>query len=534
MSKVSKMVGVLVFAVITVLFLQSGLLGVTASASEEQEVISPEITEVEISEEGQQLELEKGEEYKLSYLVDGEGWNFEEIKYRLNGSENWEIYDIDLYDDENENEHVVIEKAEENETDRVSLKVKCKTNDLSDIGVFLLNELTGETKEYASQTVVVDKPEPTPKPEPDYPNQPEEPEQPDKPEQPEEPDEPDQPEEPKITLTEENLVINEDGSFAFRIPEGALPEGAVIKYKVNGVEVDDDYSLSGTGAYIITATYTLPGADKENEAKAIFNVGNEETNAEYTVDLEQAETETGKVGVTVHLSDIHTSQGLIGFQFDVEYDKGEMTYDTAEANSPEWDFAFINGLDKGMATTNKSFISGDTEVATFIFELKDEDATDIILNVKNPYGPDRSNNKHYADDVSIVLNPSAPQYKVTVPKVENGMSVLTDIAKAAIPSQVEESEDDEDETEENVSSMPEDTSDDEQDGNHSDATDITAEAKENDADQENTSILSESEQTETESKNMPETVEESTIIPTSEPTDIDQNASIPEEVETEE
>lgn len=455
MHKTKERVGMFALALVLLLVVQVFSLKVSAQAMAEDEVTPEEITEVEISEEEQQLDLVQDKEYLFSYIVEGEGWNFHEIKYRLKEFEDWEIYDWELYDEENENEHIVIKLCEENEQGKVSMKTKCKTNEIASIWVTLANELTGETLEYKPVTNIVDQETPTPTPAPPV----YEPTDPPAPTVTPEPTATPEPEKKPIVLTEKNLIINDDGSFTFRLTEDDLPEGAVVKYKVNGVEVDDNYSLSGAGAYVITATFTVPDTNEEKEAKGLYTVKNE-TAPQFKVEAEQAETGEGQVGFTVSLTDIHTNQGLGMLQFDVEYDKDVMTFDVANPNSPDWHFANVSDYDKGMAMSDKSFLNTNTEVATYIFNLEDPNAKDIVVNLKDNKGYDGRYNSYQTDDVSIILNPSVDVCEITLPAVTNGISLLGDIATKSLPTETKEDDETEEDSQEDVPAEVDEISDD--------------------------------------------------------------------------
>ena len=569
MHKVRDRLGLFILALI--LIVQVVLFQTSASAASVQE----ELTEIEISEEEQKVNLVKGEEYILSYLLEGEGWRFDEIKYRLNESQNWEIYDMDLYDEDYENDYIVIEEYKaEDIFDRISLKVRCKTNDLSDIGVVLLNDLTGEVKAYASQTVVTE-PELTPTPEPNYPEEPTPSPEPDLEEIDtsgwvfqgisttydgkehvvevkglpdwvtpvynvdnkrtnagktvvtvsfEVPEGYKKPADMTAEINIEKAPLQEwiltdsmanvqaldDGTYKVIATGGKTPSGIGLKYTVNGKPVDGEFKITGAGAYIVAVDYDIPeelagNYNKPTPTKVIYNIKERHNNDwEFDVGKDSWYNEPGKVKVDVGINNIpDVPKDVYGIQYKIEYDKDAISlktiqlHDGTNGTTSKWNstddplmgsvVSVKNGL---VAAYAKSWIDYYAHVADYVFEIVDENADDIVINITGVSLMDMSLKKLPISNVGYVVKNTSTKYELTLP-FTNALSTLADMAMNSVKPAEESSKETGDdkmseEVEENVSSESEYTSEGTDESNNSTTDNTTTELQETIEKQENT------------------------------------------------
>lgn len=146
MSKIFSKVSACLLVV--VLLLQGIVLDAHATEASTHEVTSDEVIEIEFSDENSELKLVKDKVYLLSYPVDGDGWQVTKLQYYLD-SEGW----VTLKEGE-ENDFFAFEGFE-SMSERVCIKLRCKSDQVVGFKSYLDNTITGEKRECASTVKVI-------------------------------------------------------------------------------------------------------------------------------------------------------------------------------------------------------------------------------------------------------------------------------------------------------------------------------------------------------------------------------------------
>ena len=397
------------------------------------------VTEMFFTEEQEEVYLEPGKVYLFTYLVDGEGWEVENI--------------------EADDNIITAEKWKYQEEGKVSVKVEVKEFICASIKVHIKNRITGEKKLLTCE--LVDKPvlrdfnvgssdfgsfsgvindtvenenavdesidEPTVEP-----NEPNEEETVDKPsfntptnnggnegenKEPDNEDEEDDIVIEKITiqpisLTDENIQLLDNGNFKIKIPN--LPNDVDYACIVNGQEIFNDEELA-KGTYVVSAKFNFdPNKYNpiEQTEEVIYHVKESPTTT-YPYGLELRQVDSDDDGILAFELVLNANiQGATGVQLTLDSDMevADFKMDPVNGSYP------VFNKDKGTLYLITNYLFGENKtLGRFEFKKGSEDKLFDIINMSNIKVLDRNSKGINIDDIEVIVS-DLPVYEIELNK----------------------------------------------------------------------------------------------------------------------
>lgn len=230
-----------------------------------------------------------------------------------------------------------------------------------------------------------------------------------------------------------NLV---NGTIDITMPSNTFPKGVVnCTYEVNGTEVGTSYTITDTGIYSVVAKFSLTDGMKDNytleteTAKAIYQVNPDMwNNPSYNLYLDAIESADGqkKVEIWFDYTDDKFTTG--GVEWNIQYDNDVLELLT-KTQGPSMSFMvqreYVEGAESknnGYGTAVGTYYTNAT-VGTLVFNVLDENAKDIVINLTNIQANDSNattigaSQKRPTNGTGIVLNQESNIIGVTLPSV---------------------------------------------------------------------------------------------------------------------
>ena len=229
------------------------------------------------------------------------------------------------------------------------------------------------------------------------------------------------------------LTDLEKGTIEIKMPVGVVPDGVVnCQYKVNGTDVGSSYKITDTGIYSVSANFSLTDEMKDNyilktdTANTIYQVnpeglGEDKPSCNIIMN-ELAGDNDGQKKVCIWIEYPEgTSPNVNNVQWKLRYDPDVLEIESTSkeesslASQKEYDGSDSSGIGYGMAAS--MYYRDGAGIETITFNVKDSEATDIVVNITEVEAGDYMNigPKENINGYGIVLNQESNIISVTLP-----------------------------------------------------------------------------------------------------------------------